>query len=99
MSKLSRWDKFWIGFLPGLLFPPLFMMVYVKLNQGVDVSFYDYLMEMIHARIFSALVAVSAIVNLIFFLFYMQKEYWRSGRGVLFATMVYGIVMVYFKMV
>ncbi len=95
---LTKLNKFWIGFLPGILFPPLFMLIYVKLNQGVDVGFFEYLQAMIHEKVFSALIAVSAIINLILFLFFMQKEYWMAGRGMLLATMVYGILVVYFRL-
>lgn len=95
---LSKLDKFRVGFLPGILLPPLFMLVYVKLNQGVDIGFFEYLEAMIDEKVFSALIAVSAIINLLLFLFFMHKEYWQAGRGMLLATMLFGIFVVYFKM-
>ena len=89
-------SKFWWGFLPGIVLPPVIMVIYFFVNVSTD-AYLAFFQEMVKQRIFPALVAVSSIVNLIIFYYFMQKEKWNAGRGVILATMLYALVMMAFK--
>lgn len=91
------YSKFWWGFLPGIILPPLFMLIYFFANVETEAGYLIFFTEMVKARIFPALVAVSGIVNLLLFYYFMHKEKWMSGRGVIMATMIYAFVMLAFK--
>lgn len=91
------YSKFWWGFLPGIVLPPLFMVIYFFINVDPDISYVAFFKEMVKERIFPALVAVSAIVNLVIFYVFMQKEKWNAGKGVIMATMIYALIMLVFK--
>ncbi|MFB6319343.1 hypothetical protein [Saccharicrinis sp. FJH54] len=90
------YSKFWWGFLPGIVLPPVIMAVYFFVNVSSD-AYLPFFKEMVKMRIFPALVAVSSIVNLIIFYYFMQKEKWNAGRGVILATMLYALIMMAFK--
>lgn len=89
-------SKFWWGFVPGIILPPLFMVVYFFINVDTD-AYLTFFKEMVKERIFPALVAVSAVMNLLIFYYFMQKEKWQAGRGVIMATMIYALIMLAFK--
>lgn len=91
------YSKFWWGFLPGIILPPLFMVIYFFLNVDAEVGYWLFFKEMVKERIFPALVAVSAIINLLLFYYFLHKEKWLAGRGVISATMIYAFVMLAFK--
>lgn len=90
-------SKFKWGFIPGIILPPLFMAIYFFVNVDGELGYAEYFKEMVKERIFPALVAVSAIINLLLFYVFLHKEKWRAGRGVILATMIYAFIMLGFK--
>jgi hypothetical protein len=91
------YSKFWWGFLPGILLPPLFMTIFFFVNVDTESTYSEFLIGMIKERVFPALIAVSGIINLLVFYFFLHTERWKAGRGVILATMIYVMLMLWFK--
>ena len=90
-------SKFRWGFIPGAIIPPLFIVIYLLLNVEPSRGYFRFISEMVDQRVFPALLAVSAVANLLIFYYFIQKEKWKAGRGVIVATMIYALIMVGFK--
>lgn len=86
-----------IGALVGMLVPAfLILMMYAfKFSES---SFTSFVSASIRQGIAPALIALSLIGNLgLFFLFLKFDKLWAS-RGVMIATIIYGALMLYFKL-
>lgn len=87
-----------IGTLIGLLVPAFVIsMIYaVKFGESTFPSFVESAIKQGAA---APIIALSLLGNLgLFFLFLRFDKLWAS-RGVMIATLVYGMLMLYFKMI
>ncbi len=86
-----------LGGFVGLLVPAFIIsLIYgVKFGQSTFSSFIE---TSINQGVAAPIIALSLIGNLgLFFLFLKFDKLWAS-RGVMFATLLYGMLMVYFKL-
>jgi len=93
---MNRLDHLLIGLLVGLVSPLAVLFVYLKFDSPQN-SFIEMLQRFSERKVLSHVVSLSAIINLgIFFLFiHLHKD--RSAKGVLGATIVYGLLVAYLK--
>lgn len=87
-----------IGFIPSLILPLVFMMVFIKLRYLGELPLDQVISEMFKFKYMSSLLAVGAMPNLFLFLYAMNRERWQLGRGVITATMFYGIAVMIMKL-
>lgn len=90
-------NNFWAGVIPGLLIPVGFMYLFILAVYKGDSSTVDVVKELYKVGTLPAFLGVSVVPNLILFFQYMRKEYWIGGRGILFATLLYGMAVIYIK--
>ena len=87
-----------VGIILGLIAPLLVMFCFylIKYSRFTIPEFLDLIMG---AQIFTPLISLSVIINLLlFFIFYWtHRDY--AARGVIFATMIYAFVVVVLKMI
>jgi len=86
-----------LGIIVGILAPALTMVIVWLFRENV--GFGDFLSQMQYIGSLSKLLSLCVIPNLLFFFIFnwLNKPY--SSRGVLFATIVYGLVMLILKFV
>ena len=91
-------DSKWTGFLLGLVLPPVFMyfywLIFLK-TKLPDLA----LSRLINQGQLAPLIGLGQLANAGLFFFFLKKwEADESSKGVIFAMLVYGAIIVYFKM-
>lgn len=92
-----RRDNFYIGGFLGFVFPAIgFLLFYLfffydklTLNQYVDYLF--------QSKAVSAALSLSLILNLPVFFYFIYKNFFNTTRGIIFATLFYGVLILIFK--
>jgi hypothetical protein len=82
MIKKSKFDELYIGLIIGLLVPLLTVFI-VFVFLGGNSSFFEYIKEYNQRHILTKLVSICAIPNLGLFYFFINKEWYKSGKGVI----------------
>ncbi|HKK63348.1 MAG TPA: hypothetical protein VJ951_12360 [Bacteroidales bacterium] len=93
--KRSRYDRFLIGFIPGVIIPGItfivtwMLMSHLSLGEYIS-RFYDY-NKLPH------LISLSAIPNLLVFFIFIWTDNYRSAKGVISATFLLTFIMLIIK--
>lgn len=95
MELLKR-DTVWRGFITGLILPLIgFYFFNLTFFHYWDVSqFANYVLEL---NLLAPVLSLSIIFNGVAFFLFLRAGADLSARGVLLATMIYGIAVIYFK--
>jgi H+/Cl- antiporter ClcA len=91
-----KWDRFWLGFLLGLL-GPLLGIFFFYVMKFTDYTFIEYLKMVKYPSVLSPLLSFGAIVNLFFFFPFIWNDYYNAARGVIGATFIYAIPILILK--
>jgi hypothetical protein len=93
-----KWDKFGVGFFPALLLP-LLAFVFFYLLQIQQMSFEVYLQTVKTPSMLSKILSFGCIINLAVFFIFISRDYYNAARGVIAATVLYGIPVVIAKFI
>jgi hypothetical protein len=93
---MNRWNHLLIGLFLGLLSPLAALFIYLKLNSR-DSSFMEMLQGFSERKVLSHVVSLSVIINLLVFFIFIWLHKDRSAKGVLGATIIYGLLIVALK--
>lgn len=88
-----------LGLVVGLLFPMIgvIIMYFVKFN---GVPFGEYITSLFsNGKLGSMVLSLSALLNIIPFLFYTNKRLDLTARGIMVATMLYFVLFILIKFV
>ncbi len=86
------------GWLMGTVIPVFgFILYYVLKFLPYDVGFMEYVSTVTSRLLLPKVISLSIITNLPLFLYYYNRHCERSAKGVLFATGIYGLVIVVAK--
>jgi len=99
-SKIRRIDHPVFGVLLGIIAPLLGCVIYYYVQSaemnGLEVSMY---MEMLsRPKILSMILSWSLLVNLAIFSLFNRFDLLRLAQGVVWATILYGILIIYLKL-
>jgi hypothetical protein len=90
------WDKKYIGFIAGMIGPVIGFHIFYIL-RFYDKAFSEYLTMFIEIDEFkSPVLSLSIIFNFILLFYFLNRDKYQAGWGVLFATFVYVPVIVYY---
>lgn len=95
---IHKWDRFFIGFIPGL-FAPLLGVVFFYFFNFSDYPFTQYLRMAGNPTVLSPMLSFGAVINLFIFFPLMWSDYYNAARGVIGATILYAIPIAIFKFV
>ncbi len=87
-----------IGFIPALLLPIIFIMLLLHFRYDASGNMGFLIQEFFRIGRLSALLALGVVPNLLLFFLAINRENWALGRGIIAATMFYGIAVVMIKM-
>lgn len=94
----KRFDHIAIGFILGLFMPVIGLFLYYMFTYRFQTSFRGFLEYFSKLHIIVASMSLATYVsNLPLFFLFIWREYNRSARGVMFATVVYTAWVVYEK--
>jgi len=89
--KLSRrWNKFWIGFAPGIMLPlTVFILIYfISYSKTPFVIFIKFIYM---SQMLPKILSLCAVSNFAIFYLFLNKEYWYATRGVIAATLLFAL--------
>jgi len=91
---IRKFDKLWIGLIIGISIPLLFFLfIYVK--EKIQDSYFFFLKKMFIDGILSAFLRIGLIGNLAIFLLTFNTGFTNVPRGILMATILYGLLIIY----
>lgn len=90
-------NNFWSGLIPGLIIPAAFMYLFILAVYKGESSVVEVVQRLYNIGKLPPFLGVSVVPNLILFFQYIRKEYWIGGRGIIFATLLYGMAVIYVK--
>lgn len=91
---IKKIDKLWIGAIIGTLIPLIVLFVIYKEEKITD-SFIIFLKDLFNNRLLSAFLRIGLIGNLAFFLLTFNTGFTYLPKGILMATIFYGLLIVY----
>ena len=94
MKPKSKYNRLWLGLVLGLIIPITSLFVFSFFKSDVD-GFISFLELVISISALSNILSLCAIPNLTIFYLFLNKELYYSARGVIFATVIWGGLVVY----
>jgi hypothetical protein len=92
----DRFDKIWVGFIVGIILPMLALAVFYA-SSYTYLTVPDFLRKMAFQAILIKLLSLCAVVNLGGFFGFFQLKFDRSARGVIFATLILALGVMFYK--
>lgn len=93
---IHKWDKFWTGFIPGLVCPLLAFGMFYIVQMG-KMSLEYYIHTVMYPEMLAKILSFGCIINLGVFFLFISRDYYNAARGVIMATILYAIPVLIFK--
>ena len=97
-DKSLFFNKITYGLLVGFLCPVLFFFLYYIFRFG-QYHFADYLRLLIESKKLVNVLSITVLPNLAPFMLFINSNRYSSGRGVLAATIILGIIIFILKFI
>ncbi len=91
---IQKIDKHWLGFSIGMLIP-LSILLVIYFEENIIDSFIIFITDLFQHRLLSAFIRIGLIGNLAIFLLTFNTGFTKLPRGILMATIIYGLFIVY----
>jgi hypothetical protein len=92
---MTKWlNKQITGIIAGFILPVIMAFLIYKFRYYGDKGFYDFLKAMMTLQSLGKLLSLSALPNLLLFFLAIWSERLLAARGVLIATISFGVVIV-----
>ena len=99
MNK-NTWDKLPIGLVVGVIGPFFGFLIYgLYYTLSRDITFSHFVNNVFlssHDTI-APILSLSILFNIIPFYFFINRHFYKSGRGILLSFFLYAILIVYFR--
>lgn len=93
---VAKWDKQLTGFFLGLLAPVLGVLFFYLLKSG-EIDFESYLKLLQNKTFLSPVLSLGCVFNGFVFFLFLRKNYYNAARGVILATFLWAIPIVWAK--
>jgi hypothetical protein len=94
----KRLDNLFVGIVLGLIMPVVMLFFYYIFTYRYQTSFSGFVAYFSRLNIIVASLSLSCYAaNLPLFFLFIWREHYKAGRGVLFATILYTLWVVYEK--
>jgi len=95
-NKNKPFDKFAWGFVPAILLPMFSIFILFLFHQEKlhITSFFSYINYIIRYQLLSKVVSLTLLSNLTVFYLFLQTNKLKAVKGVLGATMIYGLFII-----
>ena len=87
MVLSRRWNKFWIGFVVGIILPTIIFLLIYLIGYS-EASFVDFVKYSSLIRALPKILSLCIVPNLAVFYFFLNKEFWKSTKGIITATLL-----------
>lgn len=96
MQKI-RGNNFLLGTALGLFTPFLFFFIYWFWSYKYMIFIPQFFLFLLLGKVLSAVLSLCLIPNLGLFFLIVNKEYYKTSRGIILSTLIYGCVIVALK--
>lgn len=93
MKAKSKYNNLWLGLALGLAIPIITIFIFSFFKSDVD-NFKSYIEFVWSISALSNILSLCAIPNLAIFYLFLNKELYYSVRGVIFATLIWAVLVV-----
>jgi len=94
----KKFDAMWIGAVVGLIAPLITLYVFYLIRYSRNISFEQFYTEILQAHnIVTPSISLCVIINLLVFFIFIWRNRNFNARGVLLATIIYAIYVMYQK--
>ncbi len=87
--EIERFNHFLIGFIPGLMIPPLFMWVYFNQYSPFETEFIESIQALYPSVLLGKLLLLSAFPNLALLFVFYKTDSFKLATGILTGGMPY----------
>ncbi len=87
-----------MGIISGIILPLIVIFLFYMIKSDL-VSFSSFVNHIVKYNIHSEIVSLCVVPNLLLFFLFIWKNYNLSAKGVILATMLYGIFIIILKYV
>lgn len=94
----SKLNSLKLGFIIGMIIPFIAILFFQFANFS-HYGFFGFYARLHELQIFSSLISLCVIPNLLVFFLFVWKSYYITCKGIIFATIIYAITMMLFKFV
>lgn len=98
-SGTSKFNTFWLGALFGLLIPAIAGFLFYYNFSPKSFNFVDFINYTRYLDLTSSIISLCVIPNLLCFFIFIWTEKYLSARGVVFATLVYVMLVMVIKFI
>lgn len=91
-GRLKRYDTRINGFIAGILLP-LGVFVLVYLFRYREVSFSEYLQNLVQLRILIKMVSLCGFFNLFLFIYFYHRKFDRLATGIIAASFLFAFLV------
>lgn len=90
-------DNIYLGAFLGLVFPAIGFLLFYVFAFSDRISLQDYWNELFNRSEMSAALSLSIVMNLAVFFYTISNKKYESAKGVVGATIFYGVFIILFK--
>jgi len=87
--NIERFNHFFIGFIPGLALPPLFLWLYFNQYSPFETSFIESIKALYPSILLGKLLLLSAFPNLALLFVFYKTDTFKLATGILSGGMPY----------
>ena len=84
------------GLIAGIVLP-LISFVLFYLFRYREIPFFEFIRHIHSREILSPLLSLNILPNLILFYLFIRKDYLFSARGVVLATLLFAVIVLFFR--
>lgn len=95
-ERRKRTDNLPAGLAAGLLLPFVILMIIYKVRFP-EASFDEFLQIAVKEKMLAPLLSLCIVPNLGLFFLFLHLEKLKTARGIILATLIYGIPIVIYK--
>jgi|ERR1035437_66536 hypothetical protein len=93
----SKLNNFILGIVAGIILPVLSTFGYWLWSFKFLRFYPQFFTFLLTGRVLSAVLSLCLIPNLGLFFLFINKEYYKTCRGMILSTLLYGFLIVYLK--
>jgi hypothetical protein len=93
----TKLNNFILGIIAGLLLPFIFLLIYWLWSFKFINFIPQFFKFLLMGRVLSAVLSLCLIPNLGMFFLFINKEYYKTTRGIILSTLLYGFAIVAIK--
>ncbi len=98
-ERLQRFDDTFMGINYGVIGPIIGILIFYYMSFADKISLDRYLDFIARTEILSSVISLGAIVNLAIFSFCLWLNADKAARGVVIATLFWGLIVIYLKFI